>query len=189
MPAIDFFSDKEDERFLLETLLDLGVKFVPDLHYEGQKISTLDSYDSVLQGRERERHFFLIHPEFTAEPLEVREIAKEGKKEYFIMPKNGGPALDLLLDTEVPDSTPPTLAPGSLSYYRTFWSNRERMNKPAPSAQKEIYRQFCARVRESFVEIKPGIRRYWIGPGAGLKVKSGWRLLGLENYRLDRYFR
>lgn len=172
----------EDEKALIGWLLDRGAHLVPDVHYAHEGYQTCDSLEDVARFRSLTRNFFVTHHRFTRGSLElVRNESKEGQW-FFIMPRHGGPAIDLLLAGEFREGNVEYVRPGDVGYYRTYWDPESQENKPAPKEQVSLYRELIQSLKQNYFALQTRHRVFCIGPGAREILRRGGRLVGLEDF-------
>jgi hypothetical protein len=179
MPQIDLYLDSGDERMLIAWLIDSGARLIPDLHYASRHYVVCSSLEQVLGHRSQTRSFFVVRNDFSLIPLELVENRSEGKRWYFIMPRNGGPAITLLLGGEFMKDGFEFIRPGNINFYRNYWDPIAQQNNPAPAAQKAFIRDLRSWIEKNFQRI-PAKRPYWGGRGALSRVEAGAGLIGLD---------
>ena len=186
MSEMHFYGDSADERMLVQWLLVNGAELVPDLHYKDDAYAICKDLDSFRNYRAETRHFFVMHQSFSTESLEVTCNTDEKPSWYFIMPRNGGPALGLLLSGEFIQDNIEHIRSGSVISYPNYWSLKEHTNMPAPREERAFYRSLSLWMREHFTNMKTRSKVYWVGPGAQLRVAQGAKLVGIEDLYLRK---
>jgi hypothetical protein len=178
MPELSLYLNNSDGNLIVRWVLDAGGYLVPGKDYEQRsylKVRTMEEFETL---RAETSSFYALHSSFSKMPLEM--VQNERTCKYFIMPRNGGPAIGLQLGGEVRRDGAQYVKPGSVNYYRTYWNFEEGRNDTAPKEQAAFYRDIAQKVKASFRCVRSK-RLYWIGPGALHQVLRGARLVGLEH--------
>lgn len=91
MPETGFVLSGSDELVLTQEILKMGAVIVPDLHYPNDRPIQISDLPSFGENRKHTRLFFVLHPTFQEEPLEMREIVRDGRPSWYVGPRSGGP--------------------------------------------------------------------------------------------------
>jgi hypothetical protein len=187
MPQIDFYLDTQDNYLVLEKMFSLGARLVPDLHYSTDEYKEYASITELEKDHLQTRNFFVVH-KFSHLPLETYANTANGKEWFAIMPRNGGPALTLLIGGQVTKDKVMLVRPGNLHYYRTYWDPVAKCNHAAPLAEKEFFGLMQRWTMDNFTRLQSN-RTYWIGPGAANAVRKGSKLVGFESFSTAKLIR
>jgi len=94
------------------------------------------------------------------------------------MPRNGGPAVNLLLGNHVRESN--SLSAGELHYYATFWNHIKKSNQRAPKEMKGFFLDLAKEIRSRFEAVRSGGKVFWVGPEVTQRRLEGLRLVGVD---------
>lgn len=164
MAQTDFLFSDEEYLQLVDHLLGRGARFVPDISYSRQQYVELTSLHDVLTAAKETKLFFVIHDTFIRCPLELRQ-RRSVADAYYIMPRNGGPALDLYFTGKLPPAD--TCIPnGFIGCYPSFWDIAHQRNEEIPLDLKKVYQEARKFIQKSSRLVKPGKRRFYCGQKA-----------------------
>jgi hypothetical protein len=180
MPQIDFFLCQEDERWLVDQCVCLGLQFIPDLNYGSRDYEVLASSDEVLAARGATRLFHLSMPG-VSQPPEMRQIDSGQKAgQWFILQRNGGPLIQLFFPTFSRTEVGDQIAAGFLGYHKTYWDLQVQENRATPTSLIGAYRHLAKKIRAKAMHISGKARTYFLFPSVEARVKQGLKLLGVE---------
>lgn len=119
---------------------------------------------------------FLVRPDYEECPLELQRLPSSGK--YTIMPRNGGPTIDISWPWEGILDGERVVRDGSLSHYSSYWNTVLKASVAAPPRLKSAFREVTTFLKKWAskalpIDRVPG-RQYqhvWTGPHAA----SEWR--------------
>lgn len=178
MPQIDFYFSEDDFAKLTETIFARGMVAVPNCNYLTSNYTNLTSLKEFEGATKSCRQFFLTHQAFSFCPLEVRgTVGNDGKEFYYIMPRNGGPTIDLFwagADTL-------HIKVGFLSHYPTYWNPAEETNLRAPKPLIQEYGKLAAFIRKHSEKISGPKRSVYLGPHAKQLRDRGAVLVGWDD--------
>jgi hypothetical protein len=181
MPETGFFFSERDFISLVEHLLSQDATLVPDVKYAADEYVLARSTAQLETFRPTTKQFFVLHPSYQVCPLEMRPLEKAGQEtRYFIMPRNGGPSIDVYCAGEVESAGQPFIGSGMLGHYPTFWNQEVEENQPAPQALVEFYRSTVKWLRGYARRIKIAGRNYYLGPDAARLLAAGHQLVTPE---------
>ena len=182
MPEVDFILAPDEQMGLIEYLLNRGLKFVPDIHYDEPAYATLDSMQEILRYAEPPtgtRLFFVLSPTFSPHPLGMRALPSAPQRPnqcFYVVQRRGGPYLDLLVSVlrHVPA---PLLVSGFSAFYPSYWIGSPEVEVPAPSELKALHKSVLAWLRDHgrCVVTANARRRYWMGAAAEDAISHGVR--------------
>lgn len=188
MPEIDFYFSGNDFAELGEMIFANGMVPVLDCRYPTRRYKTVKSLDEFLEASKICSSFFLLHHSYNHSPLDVEHVVRDnGTKFYFIMPRNGGPTIDLRI---YGDETY-QIRKASLSHYPSYWNTVEEINLPAPESLKQKYRRLTSLIKKSREKLtKPTIynkskRSAYLGAEAKRLRDRGVRLVGWDDGPLN----
>jgi hypothetical protein len=141
----------------------MGAVLVPDLHYPNDRPVKIGDLQSFNENRNHTRLFFLLHPTFQEEPLEMREIVRDGKPSWYVGQRNGGPAITVLFCPVFERNDTKFISEGSVHHYPSYWYRNLEVNQPASPTLKQVYRKIVAHLKLNARQQKVGKRNYWIG--------------------------
>ena len=184
MAQVNLLQTLDDEIRLVEFGLSIGLGIVPDLQYSSPKYEILGNIKDYIKFREKARKFFLISEKFVRFPLDVRRLRKSsGETIYYIMSMFGGPAITFLGGGIVEEDGTKFIVEGDLSYYPTYYVNREahRETHKPPAELIKIYKSLVGNLKKSSLRIKPGKGVFWIGAEAEKAIRNGAKLHAFSN--------
>ncbi len=170
MPETGFVLTGPDELSLTEAILQTGAVLIPDLHYPDDRPVQIGDLQSFGENRKHTRLFFVLHPTFQEEPLEMREIVKDGKPSWYVGQRNGGPAITLLFCVTFERNHKKFISEGSVHHYHSYWYRNLEVNRPASTPLKEFYGKIVAHLKLNARKQKVGKRNYWIGEATGSEL-------------------
>jgi hypothetical protein len=173
MSQIDFILDAEEERELLDTVFSAGASMIPDLHFEEPSLTTISDFEGYCSYRERTSLFFILHDSYNVCPIEIRAGQKQGVPFFFVMQRNGGPAIHYVSTYRFMKDGKLTVNPGFLSHYPTFWNTTRGQNQKPPAALLSLFRTLFSNIRGMSKSIKYGKRTYRVGRKTIEGVKEG----------------
>lgn len=181
MPEIHLFTDYEDDVKIVEALLARRCRLVPDLKYHSVGYDEIRTVEAFLRAREEARQFFILRDDFSRLPLEI--VSNQSSRESFlyIMPRNGGPALDFLCGGSFHKDAVELVSPAELHYYPTYWDTRAQVNRKAPREEVGLFQQLRREIKAMFTPVKLRTRTCWIGPHARERVRRGASLVGISD--------
>jgi hypothetical protein len=186
MAEIEFFATWEEIGELVQWLLDRRCEFIPDLHYESSSFRRIVDLPT-LQGLARSTPgFYIAREELIESPLALREVSTADKHFFYIDARTGGPTLDLYWGRLSESDGRPHLSATELSYYSWYQDSITGAREKPSKALRDLYAAFARTVHASCRRIKPGVREFWISPAVEGLVRSGWVLVGLEEYTIDQ---
>ena len=94
MAEIEFFATGEEMSELVQWLLDRHWQFVPNLHYRSSSFERLREVRAIQSVAESVPKFFVVREDLLESPLMVKETGTADKHFFYIVQRNGGPALD-----------------------------------------------------------------------------------------------
>ena len=178
------FVDSEMEAFV-EYLLLLDFVFAPN-ESDTSEPAAIKSKNEILRfvASTEEKQWHLIHDSFSKFELDMRAI-KEGrnKGKFFVMPRNGGPTIDLSWSGVRELKGKRFVREGSVSHYPTFWNPVTEENDRAPEAQRNAYKEIVKWIKAHCVPsenpVDPNGRQWppvWIGKEAAKAWAEGLHL-------------
>jgi hypothetical protein len=177
----DFFMAEADEDRLVRWIFAREAVLVPDLDYGSPHYQELRNADALHGLRSRTNLFFVLHSSFYRCPLELRTYSSGAKAGgYYLMQRNGGPALSLFCPTTYKKEGARYLPAGMASYFPTFWNPEREENENAPQELVGFYRSLVAAIKHDAVCRKVGKRTYWIGEHAMTQFREGDLHPGME---------
>lgn len=180
MPEISFYLDSVDQKRFCDELFNHGATAVPDLRYQTASYEAVTNVEELNRALRWTRYFFIMHPSFTRQPLEVRRV-RSGDSEFFsILPRNGGPAIDLLLSLggEVSPKRVPT---GMLGLYPSYWDLEGQTNMKQPSTAVSFFDLLKKVIITGAVCVRTKKRIHWIGQSTAQRARAGEiELVGLD---------
>jgi len=183
MPEIGLYLDSQDEEMLVTWLFQEKCSLIPEIEYDTNTYSVCHNLSEFGRFRRLTRSYFVVRQDYTFTELELTSASDQGtgKERKFIMPRNGGPALGLLLCGEFQNNNGQYVRPGQVSYYRSYWDPRCSGNRPVPKSLVAFFGEIGEWIsNNNFTSVKRK-REYWVGPGAAARVRAGARLVGLES--------
>ena len=179
MPEIDLYLDKHDEVWLAKLILAKGARLVGDIRVAEPRYAEIADVDSFIAFRQNTRQFFVVHEGFSHLPL---EMVRQGVDvfQYYIMPRNGGPALNFLCGGAKEQGSSINILPGGLQYYPTYWDQVSETNRLAPAAEVSFYRDLVKQIKTKYLRVRLRTRICWVGPNAVELVRSGAGLTGVD---------
>lgn len=168
MAEFDFILNSEDQRRLVEFVVNCEVEFVPALGYSKPAYDILTSVDDIIDltfSRKLRGPFFILSKDFSKYPLKMGSFEKEGKNIYFIYQRHGGPYLDFSPSFQRMYLDPPILTAGSIGYYPKYWIDDLRREVKTPNELKKLYLKITSFIKSICVKASTEkIKRiYWIG--------------------------
>jgi hypothetical protein len=181
MPDTDFYVSAEDEQTLVGHLLGKGGALLVDRHYSAPVPDTLDSIHAFehLRRSEGVSQLFVIFAQCEESPVTMRRIDKGDAHFFYILPREGGPTLDLIFGPRKTVEGRVAIPHASVSHYPTYWSTTRQKNLPAPKELVSIYKAVVAEMKKEAVQLYWGPRRYWVARGAAASVRAGAALQNL----------
>jgi hypothetical protein len=177
----DFFMADADEDRLVRWVFSREAVLVPDLDYSTPHYQELRNADTFIDLRSRTNLFFVLHSSFYRRPLELRRYSVGPKAGgYYLMQRNGGPALSLFFPTIYTKEEARYLPAGMVSYFPTFWDPEREENEKTPQELVCFYRSLIAAIKEDAVRRKVGSRTYWIGEHAMRQFRETGLHPGME---------
>jgi hypothetical protein len=186
MAELEFFATWEEIGELVQWLLDRQCEFIPDLHYPSSsfdRITDLPTLQSLSRSTPR---FYIVREDLIESPLKLREVSTTEKHFFYIEQRTGGPTLDLYWGRQFERDGCPHLSATELSYDSWYESSITGAREKPSKAFRNLYGAAARTVRVSRRRIKPGVREFWISPALGELVRSGWILVGLEDFSIDQ---
>jgi hypothetical protein len=180
MAELTFYLSAVDENAVARWLFNRGAVLIPDLRYADACYEECRDYERFLDYRVRTRSFYVTHANFTVLPLKLVQNEAGLAKWHFIMPRHGGPAIDLLLAGELTDGDMRYIRSGSLGYYRSYYTVGG-IEETAPKALMAFYRDIVTHLKQEHSIIKTKQRLYLVGQDARERLRHGARLVGLEH--------
>jgi hypothetical protein len=178
MPEIGFVLTGSDELALTQEILKMGAVLVPDLHYPSDCPVQIRDLQSFGENRKHTRLFFVLHPTFQEEPLEMREIFKDGKPSWYVGQRNGGPAITLLFCVTFERNDKKFISEGSVHHYPSYLYRNLKVNRPASTPLKEFFAKLAAHLKSIARKHNVGKRTYWIGEATDSELASKELQLG-----------
>lgn len=179
MAELGFILSKEEEEGLVVRALDASAWLVPDIDHQAPeplRVTTLREYEEC---RKSTRMFFIQHPSYVKGPLEMREALKDGKRVFFVMQRNGGPAIEFMSSVEFAEGGRAKINPGFLGHHKTFWNPATQRNEEMPTDLLRLYRELSTEVKRMATREKVGVRTYWIGNVIQDRINTGSLRLGM----------
>ena len=177
MAQCDLFLTRADESPLVDYVLSTGGCFVSAVHYDKPSYPEIRSKDTYATFREMKPFFYILHPSFLRTDLEIRRLHEDDpSRGYFIMQRNGGPAIHLVCPGEYTEGAQAFIAPGFLSHYPTFWNPETGMNEKVPGTLRAYYKDLLKFIKKGAKKTNP--RDFWVGRHAQKLVADGARLVG-----------
>jgi hypothetical protein len=125
--------------------------------------------------------FFLLADSFYRVPLEIRCYSSGPKLgKFYIVQKNGGPAITLLCLPPLEQEGQRLLPPGMVSYYSTYLNPDTGQNQTAPAELVAFFGDLCREIKANGQAVKMGPRTLWLGRHAEAQMAKGLRLVGVD---------
>lgn len=179
MPEIGLYLDEEDELQIVRDMFDQRLELVPDLHYSKKQYLRLRSERDFLKYRKQTGLFFAVRPDFARLPLELDHNQVGGKEWFFIVQRNGGPALTFNCGGTFESRGVVFVKPGSLHHYPTFWDYRVKRNLAVPVGLRQLYLALGKSIKRTYSPVRFQKRKFWVGPCAAKRRAAGAELVGL----------
>jgi hypothetical protein len=154
MPQIDFILLQSEQDEFIRYLFAQQAVLIPDLHFETKGYLELDSFPAAIEYFHKKYHFYITHKSFLKCPLEMREMVKNGISYYYIMPRNGGPAIDILRSNVSKHLGIYRVGIGFLSYYPTYWDTVTEENRKPPIELINFYKNISNFIKQKTNRIK-----------------------------------
>ena len=157
-----------------------GMVAVPCRDYPSSQHSIITSLDAFLKTANSCGQFFLLHETYTSCPLEIRQIiANGGRKFYYIMPRNGGPTIDLNWSV----NGARLIRKGSLSHYPSYWNTLKKANMKPPEPLIQAYRKLASFIKTKSQKIvaPKSKRTFYLGTDAKRLRDGGVSLVGWDD--------
>lgn len=179
MPELDAFLGREDQRALASLLLAEGAVLVSDKNYETSHHQRLRSVDEFERARlDGVSLFYILSDAFDKSPLEMRFLKEKGN--YFIMPRNGGPAIEYSCGAVFFKDGIQHIAQSFLAHYSTYWNTLSNKNEKSPEELKLFYSKVARHVKAVSTKIRTKNRIYWIGTEAERLRRKGAKFVGVD---------
>jgi hypothetical protein len=127
-----------------------------------------------------------VREDLIESPLDLREVSTVEKHFFYINQRVGGPTLELYWGRRFRSDGRPHLSATWLFYYSWYQNSVSGAREKPSKTLRNLYVQFAKAVRASRRKIKPGVREFWISPAVEDLVRSGWILVGLEDYTIEQ---
>ncbi len=176
MAEVRFFGCREDTDILVQWIFEEGAWLIPDIHYRMSKYAEIHDLGAFERYRKQTNLFFILAKGYQRCPLELQSIEKRGKRFYFVMQRNGGPAIHLFCSQEFRERGVAFLGLGSLSYFPTFWNTITSSNERVPESLKLFYAKLLRRIKSLSKKTTVSGRVYHVGEQAQRLQEKGIRL-------------
>ena len=120
MAQVEFYMNTQDKIDFVNYVISVGFSLVPSIHYPQKKYHVINKTEDYLPYSKQHMTFSLIHKTYNSCPLELRPIEKNGKKLFYIMPKNGGPVIEFYHHFDRKINNKQHIGAASLSYYSNY---------------------------------------------------------------------
>jgi len=181
MAEIDFYFVDDEIRDLVEFVLAGGGRLVPNGKYPTPRHIELTDVHEVMERKDRIGQFFILHPSYSTSPLKMVDIQRPGHaREYIIMPRHGGPSIDLYCGRVKGDGPKPYMVASFLAYYPTYWNDELEVKEKTPDALKRFYASLTKRIKSGSRMLKTETRSYYVGRAAQQLVADGMGLSGYD---------
>jgi hypothetical protein len=190
MAEIDIYISIEESNNFVEWLFDNKYTLIPDTCQIrkkdiGEKINNFKEfqkqndnwgYMNLQYGK-----YFIEHQSFTKLPIVIKNVfrEKENQQTYWIQQREGGPFIDYNIPRIIKkENNRKILIPADLSYYPTYFNQKENRNEKASDVLRKSYNDMSKYLRKNSKKIKLEVRTIYISPGAielynqGIKLSS-----------------
>ena len=167
-----------DKRNLVEFLCDRGFELIPGHLYSEPRFIRCNSVGEFYRFGPPVFDSFLVRPDYEACPPEIHRLPS--KEQYVVVPREGGPTIDISWPYEWTDSHGRFIRDGSLSHYPTYWNTILGENVPAPETLRKAFREIVGFLKRgaSRAVVRTAVpgRHYqpvWTGPHAASEWREG----------------
>ncbi|WP_018691679.1 hypothetical protein [Algicola sagamiensis] len=172
-------TDKDMNQLVLEFFKD-NICLVPDRHYPTNEIERLHSIEEF-QSAENAKHYYLLHENWTHEPLVIDQVDSPEEGTYFyISPKKGGPTVDFYFTGELMKDGRRYAGLGYINYAANYWSTTKQCMQPAPEASKQFYTNFVNDLRKRSRVKRDHKSTFWMSLNAEKLIHQGVLHLQLD---------
>lgn len=180
MAEFNFFISDSERDGLLVWILEQGAQLIPDAHYRQPEHSVIKS-SSQLADWPRQHHFWIIRSDWQIEPLQLMFVDQMYLGPgYYINPRHGGPALQLLLASGSSTAKPAFVLEGMIQHY-PFYYSLESANRLLPSeGLRGFFAEFAKRIKKGGARLRVNKATRWISRAAIDSVLAGTARLGNE---------
>ena len=179
MPEFHFFHNEQDEFEIITYIIDeLKLWMVPDDYYDDLELAVIEDvelYKSRPYFKEGAGTFYILGDNYYKTSL-VMDRFDEGelKGKYFLIPRNGGPAIDIHFRRVYEEDHKRFVAPAFVSHYPTFWHPEEEVNKKVPEEIKSTYKEIVKFIKKNGYPCEPVTNwRFYAGKHAVEEFMKG----------------
>ena len=185
MPELEFFFVDSEMDSFLEYIWECGFDLIPNLHFSRPKPVKCKTRAQVCKYEEVATSlFFLLREDFTKLPLEMVRLdggCDEGK--YFIMQREGGPAIHLFWSGVQEYEGVRFVRGGDISHYASYWNPQTDQFEKAPQAQRDAYRELTQYIKAHSVESENPPPKHLSLPSGSVVLKYTSVRIGKEAAR------
>lgn len=148
MAQLSIFLDETDKLAFVQLLFDRGFKLIHGRRSERPLFQRHRSLSSFVEADPVWTTAFALRPDYECCPLEVHRLSElPTADKYYIMPRNGGPTIDISWGWEGILDGGLVLRESVISRYPSHWDTRLLENVAASEPLKRAYAEVTAYLR------------------------------------------
>ncbi|RKR84186.1 hypothetical protein BDD43_4413 [Mucilaginibacter gracilis] len=170
MAEMNFFFNLKEREGFINYCFDNDCVIIPDSNYEDNSYYLIKNINQYHGYMKECVGFFIVSDKYKQFPLEMRSFEKDGKLNYYIRQRYGGPSVDFYtpIFAEMESNK---IGPGLISIYPFYYHYNEKI---IPGNElKQTYNLLISYIRKKSTKVKIGKKNYWIGINTIEQVKAG----------------
>jgi len=183
MAQIDFYLCKEEKLKLANAIFGMGLKMIPDLPYETQKLVYITGESEYEPYASKNILMFIVGSNLDDESVVYGTFEKDGKKYFFVRQRYGFVSIDFYSPGLI-ETAEQRIGPGFLGNY-PFYYTREGTKLYPSDESKIVFKELVSFVKRESTAVKLTNRTFWIGKRCAVLCKeAGYQLVNIGDKNL-----